>query len=354
MPPRISLIIPVYNAAHFLPNCLDIVFAEEGSIEVIAVDDASTDDSTSVLDDYAHRFSNLTIVRFPRNRGVSAARNAGIERARGDYLMFCDPDDSFVPGALEYVQKLVSSSDNSPDVVFFKHKSVSEQLASIEPNYDAPVQRFNMKDEKEALVCFPRLFTLLWAWNGAFKRSVVGSFRFDETLWPFEDILWGVQCTCRCSSVLETDAVLYRYHQHSASCLHRIFFSRVRSELEGTAAFYWEAKKWRYYEKSKPYVFSRLNFRAFNRSTELIESLIPEEKAKAWAILFSSYEPVFRDLTPGWRRHLYVFALNHRSRFLVKYAIAYPIRIKDALLNFGIRKRIKAALSVISRSEKSS
>ena len=96
---RISIVIPVFNAEPFLATCLDSIFSNTGSFEIIAINDASSDHSLSILDDYAKQHSNLTVVRFSQNRGVSAARNAGIAHSRGQYIMFCDPDDSFVPGS---------------------------------------------------------------------------------------------------------------------------------------------------------------------------------------------------------------------------------------------------------------
>ena len=227
-----------------------------------------------------------------------------------------------------------------PDVVFFKHQSVNTQTQPINPRFDAALHCFDMENEQEAITCFSRLFTLLWAWNGAFKRSVFGSLRFDESLWPFEDILWGVQCTCRCRTVLVTDAVLYRYHQHPASCLHRIFFSRVRSEIVGTDMFYPEAKKWKYFGKVKGVVFRHLNYCAFHRQIDLVEALSEPEREKAWNLVFESYPKIFQDTAPAYLRPLYLFALKHRLKFLVKYAIVYPIKTKDRLLNIGIRRLV--------------
>ena len=116
----------------YLTSCLDAILTggNDCSFEVIAINDASTDDSDIILRDFENRFSNLTVVRFPENKGVSAARNAGLDHARGEYVMFCDPDDAFVPGAIQYIDDLVA--DSQVDLLFFRHKNVSHQNETVE------------------------------------------------------------------------------------------------------------------------------------------------------------------------------------------------------------------------------
>ena len=116
--PRISVIIPVFNMDRFLSVCLDSILADGANkcpYEVIAVNDASTDGSDVILADYEKWHPNLRVVRFKRNQGVSAARNAGLDYAQGEYVMFCDPDDAFVPGAVDYVENLISVY--TPDLI---------------------------------------------------------------------------------------------------------------------------------------------------------------------------------------------------------------------------------------------
>lgn len=100
--PLLSLIIPVYNVEKYLAGCLDSVLAQTlPSLEVICVDDGSTDASPRILEAYARRCPRISILRRP-NGGLSAARNTGIEAATGKYLMFLDSDDKLAaPDALE-------------------------------------------------------------------------------------------------------------------------------------------------------------------------------------------------------------------------------------------------------------
>ncbi len=96
---KVSVIVPVYNTGEYLPRCLDSLTSQTMSpdeIEIIAVDDGSTDGSGDIADDYAKRFPNVSVIH-QKNAGSSAARNAGIREAHGRYLGFVDSDDYVSP-----------------------------------------------------------------------------------------------------------------------------------------------------------------------------------------------------------------------------------------------------------------
>jgi len=98
MSPLVSVILPTYNRAGVLPRAIDSVFAQTyKNIELIVVDDGSTDDTPRILSHYGN---NIKIIS-QKNKGVSAARNTGIRQARGDYIAFVDSDDKWLPSKLE-------------------------------------------------------------------------------------------------------------------------------------------------------------------------------------------------------------------------------------------------------------
>ena len=99
--PGVSVVIPNYNHARYLPRCLDAVYAQDVAAgEVIVIDDASTDGSVELVERYAQRFPNLRLLRNPANRGVVDGMNRGLREARGDYLVFAAADDWILPGLL--------------------------------------------------------------------------------------------------------------------------------------------------------------------------------------------------------------------------------------------------------------
>ncbi|MBQ4609067.1 MAG: glycosyltransferase family 2 protein, partial [Clostridia bacterium] len=91
---KVSVIVPVYNCEAFLPVCIESLRAQTlESIEMIFICDGSPDDSISILRAAEKEDARIRVIEFKENRGVSAARNAGIEAARGEFVIFCDGDD---------------------------------------------------------------------------------------------------------------------------------------------------------------------------------------------------------------------------------------------------------------------
>ena len=111
---EISVIIPVYNAEKYIAGCLDALCAQTfGDIEVLCVDDGSTDGSGSILAEYAGKDPRIRV--FPQaNSGPAAARNLGLKNAGGRYVMFCDADDSYRPDCCE--RMLRAMTEKRPDV----------------------------------------------------------------------------------------------------------------------------------------------------------------------------------------------------------------------------------------------
>src|SRR6056297_1668487 len=112
MGPTVSVIVPTYNRADALPRTVESVLGQTlDDLELIVVDDASTDDTPAVIDDYDD--DRVQFVQHERNQGASAARNTGIDRAEGDYVAFLDSDDVWRPTKLEkQVQTLARRGDD--------------------------------------------------------------------------------------------------------------------------------------------------------------------------------------------------------------------------------------------------
>ena len=119
--PAVSVVIPVYNSAKYLRECLDSIVAQTFSDwEIIAVDDGSSDESPEILDEYAAKDSRIKVIH-KANAGVSAARNDGLDAAQGEYVVFVDSDDLLVVNALDILHKTISSEN--ADIAFADHFS---------------------------------------------------------------------------------------------------------------------------------------------------------------------------------------------------------------------------------------
>ncbi len=115
---KLSVIIPVYNTAKWLGECLDSILRQKAfDLEIVCVDDGSTDESPEILRTYSERDSRIKVIT-QENRGLSAARNAGLETARGEYIWLLDSDDTINPDSLESVRQAVEKY-GKPEVVCF-------------------------------------------------------------------------------------------------------------------------------------------------------------------------------------------------------------------------------------------
>jgi glycosyltransferase involved in cell wall biosynthesis len=109
--PRLTVVVPNYNHAAFLPTCLDAVLNQSAQpFEVIVIDDASTDNSLAVIEEFAARHPNIRVFRNDQNRGVVFTMNRGLELARSEYVFFTAADDEVAPGLFEKSLRLLAEN----------------------------------------------------------------------------------------------------------------------------------------------------------------------------------------------------------------------------------------------------
>lgn len=119
--PQISVIIPVYNAATTILRCVNSIVSKDANVEIICVDDGSTDKSYQVLQDIANH-DNRVVVLHQKNTGAGEARNTGLHYAHGDYIMFCDADDAYLSDTIDLIYEDIKSY--APDFIIFHRKTV--------------------------------------------------------------------------------------------------------------------------------------------------------------------------------------------------------------------------------------
>lgn len=137
---KISIIIPVYNKADFLEDCLQSVIGQIGSqedaFEIVLVDDGSTDGSADIIHRYASLFQYIVALSQP-NSGVSVARNNAIKAAKGDYVLFLDSDDELIPGALRQVYEYLKEHSSVDMLVTRQLRCIGDQKRLVSaPNLE--------------------------------------------------------------------------------------------------------------------------------------------------------------------------------------------------------------------------
>ena len=129
---RLSYILPVYNVEPFLPQCLDSIFSQglqEDEYEVICVNDCASDGSEKILEQYQSLHSNMHILSFKHNKGSSAARNAGVNIAQGQYIWFVDYDDFIGEGVAK--QLLQRAEEDDLEVLLFNYCDYSSEQGIV-------------------------------------------------------------------------------------------------------------------------------------------------------------------------------------------------------------------------------
>ena len=133
----LSIIIPVYNVELYLKECLDSIFLHQKisrEIEVIAVNDGSTDRSGEILNEYKKQHDFILFDQ--ENKGLSCARNSGIKTAKGKYLLFMDSDDCFMPDALDQILSYLAKTD--AELIEFNYKVLNPAEPKLKLKYKCP------------------------------------------------------------------------------------------------------------------------------------------------------------------------------------------------------------------------
>ncbi len=206
---RLSIIIPVYNAEDYLDRCLESVFEQTfPSYEVILVDDGSVDSSPMICERYSATDPRFRTIH-KKNGGVSSARNAGINLAKGEYLMFVDSDDALLPDALERMMEGVVNEDviiggytafigGLPGREVLPRKTCSYKGEELNSFFEDNIRRnCEMLDAP---------------WSKMFRRKTVGDLRFCEDLSYAEDKLFVFSFLAKCHSAHTCGVPVYAYH----------------------------------------------------------------------------------------------------------------------------------------------
>ncbi|MBO1337568.1 bifunctional glycosyltransferase family 2 protein/CDP-glycerol:glycerophosphate glycerophosphotransferase [Streptomyces sp. VRA16 Mangrove soil] len=210
--PRFSVIVPVYKVQAYLHECLRSVLEQSFTdLEVIAVDDCSPDACGEIIDEFAARDARVRAVHLSENVGLGRARNAGLEHATGDYVLFLDSDDTFTPGALQAIADRIKET-GSPDVLHFDYartfwdgREVRNQLAHLLTQEGPAV--FRLSDR-------PGLLRLLMVvWSKAFNRDFIEREGFAFPPGYYEDTPWTYPVLMAAESIATLDRVCVHYRQ---------------------------------------------------------------------------------------------------------------------------------------------
>lgn len=202
---EISVIIPVYNKACFVSRCIESVASQDfGSLEIVVVDDGSTDGSGKIIDDMAAKDQRIRAIHIA-NSGVTAARKAGLLQSHGKYIMFADADDEMLPNALSVAHKAIEQT--GADEVIATHR---DQYGK---HYDSGRSGWGNPDEMIIdLLKTSNTFCVLWAI--IFRREVIlDCFDWSRELVEREDIMGQIKLLMKQPKVYFIADCIYLYNK---------------------------------------------------------------------------------------------------------------------------------------------
>ncbi len=199
--PFFSIIVPIYNAEATLTRCLrSIQTQREGDFEVLPVENGSQDASGEICRAFSAQDARFRLLSLPCPCGPSNARNAGLDSARGEWLIFVDADDFLAPDLLQKVRK---EAENGADSVFFGYHRCDKTgnvTSSVVPRVSGA-----LFPNLSAQDCFG------YTWCKAFRRECVGKMRFMTDLDLFEDEIFACEVLANCRKIAVLGEPLYYY-----------------------------------------------------------------------------------------------------------------------------------------------
>lgn len=212
--PKISVIIPVYNVEQYLSEAIDSVLCQTFTgFEIILVDDGSTDACGIICDEYASIDSHIRVIH-KSNGGLSSARNAGIEIAQGQYIMFLDSDDLFSSRTL--FETLLSLFDNNADIDFIQFQSKNFKTEPERPECFDNIQTERINDLDSIFYAYNKWKFTHTCCNKIYNSSAIKSTRFPINLY-YEDEHFTCSMLPKLHSILLTNIMGYCVRERAGS-----------------------------------------------------------------------------------------------------------------------------------------
>lgn len=208
---KISVIIPVYNTAPYLERCLDSVLQSTyRNLEIICVNDGSTDESLSILERY-QALDDRVVVIDQNNSGVSAARNNGLAHAAGEYVSFVDSDDWVHPLYFGYLLCAIENADISHcGMIRVNNDDLEKEVQQITPIRILDTDKMNFGEVAEH------------CWGKLFRKEIVEKLKFEESISFGEDKLFTALALQTGKKIAVIDNVLYYYYNNPNSAVNTV------------------------------------------------------------------------------------------------------------------------------------
>lgn len=218
----ISLIVPVFNVKEkYLRECIDSIKEQSYSnLEIMLIDDGSTDQSGKICDFYAEMDKRIRVIH-KKNGGVSSARNYGLQNASGDYVMFVDSDDILEKDMIKYLITTAKKTEAGITVCSCYHmtnrgdrnnnKLIATKTVTPSEGIEYLAYNINVYDELETTA----------VWGKLYKKSVIENIKFNENMILGEDFIFNYYAINKTNSVTYSNQKLYNYRILETGIMHK-------------------------------------------------------------------------------------------------------------------------------------
>lgn len=226
----ISVVIPVYNVDKYLIRCIDSVLRQQNvSLELILVDDGSTDTSGRICDDFAAKHSNVKCLHI-ENSGPATAKNAGYDHATGNYIAFIDSDDEIKPNMFSTM--LQSGYNHNADIVCCNYIQINEDGSYEHTEHTGKEYVLNQDEAIKAILVKDKIYSQCW--TKIYKRATIEThhIRNTEGLKTDEDFIYNIQAFACSKTVCIVDLPLYIYSHRSTSLSKDYFNTHILQYID--------------------------------------------------------------------------------------------------------------------------
>ena len=203
---KISVIVPFYNSAMYMDRCVSSLVKNEGDFEFLLINDQSTDGSEKVVECYSD--PRIRLMDNEHAKGVSGARNTGLDHAKGKWVAFLDADDEMLPNAYEAFMRMAQEDANIIQAEHLRHY--------VNGN---TVNKYSCEAGEYHLECLPDMWYM--AWNKLYKREFLSDIRFMEGVQYGEDEVFNLDCLAKDNLLIHTKETTTLRHFNNAHSLSK-------------------------------------------------------------------------------------------------------------------------------------
>lgn len=339
--PKISVIIPVYNAESSLRDCLNSIINQNfKDIEIICINDGSVDNSLAILNEYASKEKRLKVIT-QQNQGVSVARNVGISQAKGEYILFCDADDTYKSNLCSVIATVIDKEGK--DVIAYGHENyVDGELEDIDYKNITKIKKTNTLENW--------LNLQVYIWEKAFKRSFIEkhNIKFPVGIKNAEDLVFCLLVYFSGAQYSLIESALYEYQKERNGLST---FSNPNGIENDTVAYRYltqteKFKKLTFKEQravTNFFIGGSVRYYKTLKDTEHKEKII-NDLQKLYSIILSRYSLIQCLKMKNLRRiHKILFKEKHK-KFFNNFNVITTKNKKTVVIfgfNFAVKRKLK-------------